>query len=23
MSSNKNFQVYLTGGFAAIGGLLF
>ncbi|CAF3758695.1 unnamed protein product [Rotaria socialis] len=23
MSSNKDFQVYLTGGFAAIGGLLF
>ncbi|CAF4458444.1 unnamed protein product [Rotaria sp. Silwood2] len=23
MSSNNNFQVYLTGGFAAIGGLLF
>jgi MFS family permease len=23
MSSNKNFQVYLTGSFAAIGGLLF
>lgn len=23
MSSDKNFQVYLTGGFAAIGGLLF
>ncbi|UJR21639.1 hypothetical protein I4U23_024716 [Adineta vaga] len=23
MTSNKNFQVYITGGFAAIGGLLF
>lgn len=23
MPSNKNFQVYLTGGFAALGGLLF